>query len=112
VESTLAEVLILNGLGESTAYQVVTWAGLKILLAFEGRRDGGAWLAEARTGPSLSQHQQYNTLLLFVKDKRKSSVWSELADSPGAGTGPPAGWKELARICEVSETDYFPVPGF
>ena len=42
MESTLVEVLILNGLGESGVYEVVTWAGLKILREFEGRRGGGA----------------------------------------------------------------------
>jgi hypothetical protein len=34
VESTLVEVLILKGLGESGVYKVVTWVGLKILVGF------------------------------------------------------------------------------
>jgi hypothetical protein len=42
VESTLAEVLILEGLGEDSSYKMVTWVGLKILGEFEGRRGGGA----------------------------------------------------------------------
>jgi hypothetical protein len=42
VESTLVEVLILNGLEECGFYKVVTWVGLKILGEFEGRRGGGA----------------------------------------------------------------------
>jgi hypothetical protein len=42
VESILAEVLILDGLGESSYYTVVIFVGLKILGDFEGRRGGGA----------------------------------------------------------------------
>jgi hypothetical protein len=42
VESTLAEVLILNGLGNDDFYKVVTWEGLNILREFEGLRGGGA----------------------------------------------------------------------
>jgi hypothetical protein len=42
VESTLAEVLIPDGLGEGSYYKVVIWVELKILGAFEGRRGGGA----------------------------------------------------------------------
>jgi len=42
VESTLVEVLILDGLGNGGVYEVVTWVGLKILEEFEGRRGGGA----------------------------------------------------------------------
>jgi hypothetical protein len=44
VESTLAEVLILHGLGEDGCYEVVIWVGLKVLGEFEGRRGGGAYL--------------------------------------------------------------------
>jgi len=42
VESTLVEVLILNGLGEGGFYKVVTRVGRKILVEFEGLRGGGA----------------------------------------------------------------------
>lgn len=42
MESTVAEVLILNGLGEGGYYEVVTWEGLRILREFEGRRGGDA----------------------------------------------------------------------
>jgi hypothetical protein len=42
VESTLAEVLILYGLGAGGFYKLVTWEGLKILRDFEGLRGGGA----------------------------------------------------------------------
>jgi hypothetical protein len=42
VESTLAEVLILNGLGNNGFYKVVTRVGLEVLVEFEGRRGGGA----------------------------------------------------------------------
>jgi hypothetical protein len=42
VESTLAEVLILDGLGDNGFYKVVTRVGLKVLEEFEGRRGGGA----------------------------------------------------------------------
>jgi hypothetical protein len=42
VESTLAEVLILDGLGNDGFYRVVTRVGLKILVEFEGPRGGGA----------------------------------------------------------------------
>jgi hypothetical protein len=42
VESTLAEVLILNELGNDGFYKVVTRVGLKVLEEFEGRRGGGA----------------------------------------------------------------------
>ena len=42
MESTLVEVLILDGLGEGGSYKVVTWVGLRILGQFEGRRGGGA----------------------------------------------------------------------
>jgi hypothetical protein len=42
VESTLAEVLILDGLAEGGFYKVVTWEGLKILGDFEGLRGGDA----------------------------------------------------------------------
>jgi len=36
------EVLILNGLGEGSFYQMVTWEGLKILVAFDAPRGGNA----------------------------------------------------------------------
>jgi len=42
VESTLVEVLILDGLGEDGFYKMVTLVGLKILVGFEGRLGGGA----------------------------------------------------------------------
>lgn len=42
MESTLVEVLILNGLGNGGFYKVVTRVGLKVLEEFEGRRGGGA----------------------------------------------------------------------
>ena len=42
MESTLAEVLILKGLGGGGFYKLVTWKGLKILWGFEGLRGGGA----------------------------------------------------------------------
>jgi len=42
VESTLVEVLILNGLENNGFYKVVTRVGLKVLEEFEGRRGGGA----------------------------------------------------------------------
>jgi hypothetical protein len=51
VESTVAQVMILNGFGEGGFYKMVTWAGLKILEEFEGPRDRGAWLTGARTQP-------------------------------------------------------------
>jgi hypothetical protein len=42
VESTLAEVLILNELGKNDYYKVVTRVRLEVLMEFEGRRGGGA----------------------------------------------------------------------
>jgi hypothetical protein len=42
VESTVVEVLILNGLGEGSFYEMVTWVGLKILVEFEGPHGGDA----------------------------------------------------------------------
>jgi len=42
VESTLVEVLILNGFGAVDFYKVVTWAARKILGEFEELRVGGA----------------------------------------------------------------------
>jgi hypothetical protein len=42
VESTLVEVLILNGLVEDGIYKIVTQAGRKILREFEGPHGGGA----------------------------------------------------------------------
>jgi hypothetical protein len=42
VESTLAEVLILNELGNDGFYKVVTRVGLEVLKEFEGPRGGGA----------------------------------------------------------------------
>jgi len=42
VESTLAEVLILDGLGGGGFYRIVTWEALKILGEFEGLRGGDA----------------------------------------------------------------------
>jgi hypothetical protein len=41
VESTAVEVLILNGLGRGGLYKVVIRIGRKILVEFEGLRDGG-----------------------------------------------------------------------
>ena len=41
MESTLAEVLILDGLGSDGLYKVVTWVGLKVLVELEGPRGGG-----------------------------------------------------------------------
>ena len=69
MESTLVEVLILRGLGGSRDYEVVTPAGLKTLLDFEGKRGGGAWLAEHRQVRCPTTAEKYNILLLFVKDK-------------------------------------------
>ena len=40
MESTLVEVLILNGFGEGGLYKIVTWVGWKILGEFEGPRGG------------------------------------------------------------------------
>jgi len=51
VQSTHVEVLILNGLRKRGFYKVVTYVGQKILVGFEGRRDGGAWLSGARRDP-------------------------------------------------------------
>ncbi len=42
MESTLAEVLILDRLGDDGFYKVVTWVGLGVLVEFEGRPGGGA----------------------------------------------------------------------
>ena len=42
MESAVVEVLILNGLGESSFYKIVTWEGRKILVEFEGPRGGDA----------------------------------------------------------------------
>jgi hypothetical protein len=42
VESTIVEVLILNGLGEGRFYKMVTYEGRKILVKFEGPRGGDA----------------------------------------------------------------------
>jgi hypothetical protein len=42
VESTVVEVLILNGLGEGSLYKMVIWKGRKILREFEGPRGGDA----------------------------------------------------------------------
>ena len=69
MESTVVEVLIVNDLGENSFYKMVTPVRLKILREFEGPRGGGAWLAGQRQRPCPDRLQQYNTLLLFVKDK-------------------------------------------
>lgn len=42
MESTIAEVLIVKGLGENGFHEMVTWVGLKILRELEGPRGGGA----------------------------------------------------------------------
>ena len=42
MESTLVEVLILDGLGNDSYYKVVTSVGLEVLGEFEGPRGGGA----------------------------------------------------------------------
>ena len=42
MESTLAEVLILNELGEGGFYKIVTYVGRGILGEFEGLRGGDA----------------------------------------------------------------------
>jgi hypothetical protein len=42
VESTVVEVLILDGLAESGFYEMVIWEGRKILVEFEGPRGGDA----------------------------------------------------------------------
>ena len=70
MESTVVEVLIVKGLGESGLYKMVTPVRLKILREFEGPRGGGAWLAGRRQRPCPNRLKQYNTLLLFVKNKR------------------------------------------
>lgn len=51
MQSTHVEVLILNGLRKRGFYKVVIYVGQKILVGFEGRRDGGAWLSGARRDP-------------------------------------------------------------
>jgi hypothetical protein len=53
VESTVAEVLILNGLREDGFYKMVNGVSGKILGEFEGPRGGGASLSEARTEAGL-----------------------------------------------------------
>lgn len=42
MESLVLEALILNELEESSFYKMVTYAGRKILVDFEGPRGGGA----------------------------------------------------------------------
>ena len=42
MESTLVEVLILDGLEDDQFYKIVSWVGLKILVGFEGRLGGDA----------------------------------------------------------------------
>jgi hypothetical protein len=42
VESTVVEVLILDGLGDGGFYKMVIRVELKILVGFEGRLGGGA----------------------------------------------------------------------
>jgi hypothetical protein len=42
VKSKVVEVLIVKELGGNRFYEVVTWAGVKILRRFEGPRGGGA----------------------------------------------------------------------
>ena len=42
MESTLVEVLILDGMGNNGFYKVVIRVELKILVEFEGPRGGGA----------------------------------------------------------------------
>ena len=42
MESTVVEVLILNGLGEGSFYKMVTREGREILVEFEGPRGGDA----------------------------------------------------------------------
>ena len=42
MESTLVEVLILNGLRDDGFYKVVTRVELEVLVEFEGRRGGDA----------------------------------------------------------------------
>ena len=42
MESTVVEVLILNGFGEGGFYKMVNPAGRKILRKFEGQRGGDA----------------------------------------------------------------------
>jgi hypothetical protein len=49
VESTVAEVLILNGLENGGFYRMVNGVGRKILEEFEGPRGGGASPFGART---------------------------------------------------------------
>ena len=42
MESTLVEVLILDGLKDDGFYKMVTRVGVRILVGFEGRLGGGA----------------------------------------------------------------------
>ena len=42
MESTLVEVLILNGLGQDSFYKIVIWEERKIFVEFEGPRGGDA----------------------------------------------------------------------
>jgi hypothetical protein len=48
VESTVAEVLILNGLGKGAIYELVTWVGRTVLGRPGGRRRSERGRAEAR----------------------------------------------------------------
>ena len=75
MESTLAEVLILNGLGNNGFYKVVTRVGLEVLVEFEGRRGGGACLAGGRKGPCPNEQKQYTIFILIVKYKTVSRLF-------------------------------------
>lgn len=70
MESTLAEVLILNRLGNDGFYKMVTGAGGKILEEFEGPRGGGASMSGERTEAAPPKiPRKYSRLLLYVKNK-------------------------------------------
>ena len=69
MESTVAEVLILNGLGDDGFYKMVTGVSGKILGEFEGPRGGGASLSGGGQRPAPKIPKKCNILLLFVKDK-------------------------------------------
>jgi hypothetical protein len=81
VESTVAEVLILNGLEKYDFYKVVKGVRGKILGEFEGPRGGGASLSGART-EVVPQTYSYSITHYYYLSRIncKSFVWCGLME--------------------------------
>ena len=80
MESTVVEVLILNGFGKIGFYKIVTGMGLKILRDFEGPRGGGAWLAGHRQVKCPTTAKNIAHYYYLSRINCKPFIWCKLGN--------------------------------